>query len=117
MLMAIVIGVVTFVVIIALGMGIGHAVSSPQTRALTQMISAHRFGDKLAQAQSVGGVFSAYGLDASGTRQASKAEIAERRAKLLTDAAQFDRRYGRFHWGVMATEILKAEMGTYLDGQ
>ncbi|MEM9061636.1 MAG: hypothetical protein AAGD13_14335 [Pseudomonadota bacterium] len=101
--------------IVLAGLTIGNAVSSPQTRALTRLVSAHRLQGALAQAESVGGIFSLYGLDASGRRDAQAREVTERRRKLLQDAAEFDRRYGKFHWGVKAQEILERELGKRLD--
>lgn len=94
---------------------ISNAASSPQTRALSRLVSAHRLGGPLAQAESVGGIFSLYGLDASGRRDASAQEISDRRRKLLEDAAEFDLRFGEQHPGVTALEILERELGKRLD--
>ncbi|MEL7468620.1 MAG: hypothetical protein AAFN27_09205 [Pseudomonadota bacterium] len=109
----------TFVLVAAalavLVFAIGNAASSPQTRALSRLVSAHRLGGPLAQAESVGGIFSLYGLDASGRRDANAQEIADRRRRLLGDAAEFDQRFGELHPGVTAQEILERELGKRLD--
>lgn len=114
------IALLAFIVAIALaivfaGGTLGHVLASPETRALTRLVSAHRFEGPLAQAESVGGIFSLYGLDASGRRDAKPSELKERRERLLADAAIFDMRYGKFHWGVRAKSILEQELGQRLD--
>lgn len=117
MVSLVLIGLGVAALIVLAGGSLGHLVSSPETRALTRLVSAYRLEGPLAQAESIGGIFSLYQLDASGRRDASTAEVAARRRRLLEDAADFDRRYGKYHWGVRAQEILERELGQRLDGR
>lgn len=110
-------GLVVATVVVALaivftGSILGNVVSSPQTRALTHLVSAHRFKGPLARAKAIGGLLTTYKLDASGTQDASRAEIAERRERLLADAKAFDTRYERYHWGVKSEEIMRDALST-----
>ena len=109
--------VVTAVAILLFGQVTGHLLSSPQTRALTRLVSAYRFRGPLEQPEAVGGIFTLYRLDASGTRDAKPSEISERRKQLIEDAARFDQRYGKFNGDVNVSAILKQEIGVYLDGE
>ncbi len=109
-------GLIDAIVVVALaivftGSVLGNVVSSPETRALTHLVSAHRFKGPLARAKAIGGLLSIYKLDASGTQNATRLEIAERRERLLADAAAFDKRYERYHWGVKSEEIMRDVLG------
>jgi hypothetical protein len=108
---------VTAVAILLFGQITGQLLSSPQTRALSRLVSAHRFRGPLEQAEAIGGIFSLYRLDASGTRDAKPSELSERRRRLIEDAARFDQRYGKFNGDVRVSAILKQEIGVYLDGE
>lgn len=99
--------VVVALAIVFTGSVLGNVVSSPETRALTHLVSAHRFKGPLARAKAIGGLMTTYKLDASGSKDASKAELAERRERLLADAKAFDARYERYHWGVSAEDIMR----------
>ena len=99
--------VVVALAIVFTGSVLSNVVSTPETRALTHLVSTHRFKGPLARAKAIGGLLSTYGLDASGTRDATRAEIAERRERLLADAKAFDQRYERYHWGVKSEDIMR----------
>lgn len=105
-------GILTIVLIVAaliIGAGLitGSVLSSPETSAMTSLVSAHRFRRELDRATAIGTLLSLYRLDASGRKDAAKAEIAERRAKMLKDASAFDARYQKYHYGVQVAEILR----------
>lgn len=106
----IVIALIAGLAIVFAGSALGQAVSSRETRALTHLISAHRFKGPLEKATSIGSILTLYQLDASGTRDASRAEILERQERLLADAQVFDTQYERYHWGVRAEDILRAAL-------
>lgn len=104
-------GILAFALLVAaliIGAGLiaGNAVSSPETRAMTSLVSAHRFRRQLDRATAIGSLLSLYKLDASGRKNTPKAELAARRAKMLGDAAAFDQRYQRYHYGVSVARIL-----------
>lgn len=84
-------------------MWLGNRVSSPRTKVLTRLISAHRFKDDAAKAGSIDDALKAFGISTSGP--ADPVLIDE----MLQEAHAFDLRYGRFHWGVLAEKLLLEE--------
>ncbi|MEM6623116.1 MAG: hypothetical protein AAF674_12865 [Pseudomonadota bacterium] len=77
--------------------------SSPQTQALTELVQAWRFGDTDRREAAYNGIAKAFSLDAPDV----PADDQVRRVMAAHVAAElFDRRYGRFHWGVRTQALI-----------
>ncbi|MEM7190862.1 MAG: hypothetical protein AAF439_14730 [Pseudomonadota bacterium] len=96
--------------IIAFGLWAGNRMSSPQTKALTSLISAHKLQDtavQLAAMEQVLGVFELAPQDRIGV---SDQDLDARITQMLNTAEIYDSRYGRYHWGIRAAALIASEL-------
>ncbi|MEM1160257.1 MAG: hypothetical protein AAGJ28_04940 [Pseudomonadota bacterium] len=107
-LLFLIVGVTT--AIIAFGVWAGNRISSPQDKALTSLISAHKMQNIDEQAAAMDRVLDSFGLGPAHIACLSADDRQARIGRALANAKDFDSVYKRYHWGIRSADLISAEL-------